>query len=83
MATPSAFSSATQHVARRAPDCSRLRHADYDLDGTWYEPMYQTLPPVLERIRKGHGPALIEGEVIRIDPHSSPMTKRSTAPRRR
>jgi 2-oxoisovalerate dehydrogenase E1 component len=27
----------------------------FDLDGTWFEPMYQTIPPVLERIRAGHG----------------------------
>ncbi len=43
----------------------------YDLDGTWFEPMYQTLPPVIERIRAGQGPALLEGQVIRMDPHSS------------
>ena len=42
-----------------------------DLDGTWYEPMYQSLPPLIERIRAGQGPALVEGHVIRIDPHSS------------
>jgi len=43
----------------------------YDLDGTWFEPMYQTLPPVIERMRRGGGPALVEGQVIRLDPHSS------------
>lgn len=43
----------------------------YDLDGTWFEPMYQTLPPVIERMRRGGGPALVEGQVIRMDPHSS------------
>ncbi len=42
-----------------------------NLDGTWYEPMYQSVPPLIQRMRDGHGPALIEGEVIRIDPHSS------------
>ena len=41
------------------------------LDGTWYEPMYQSLPPLIRRIREGRGPVLIEAEVIRIDPHSS------------
>ena len=64
-------SSATQHVAEMHRIARGFGMPTYDLDGTWYEPMYQTLPPVLERIRKGHGPALIEGEVIRIDPHSS------------
>ena len=43
----------------------------FDLDGTWFEPMYQTLPPVIRRIREGGGPALVEGRVIRIDSHSS------------
>ncbi len=64
-------SSATQHVAEMHRIARGFGMPTYDLDGTWYEPMYQTLPPVLERIRKGQGPALIEGEVIRIDPHSS------------
>jgi 2-oxoisovalerate dehydrogenase E1 component len=43
----------------------------YDLDGTWFEPMYQTLPAVIRRIRRGGGPALVEGQVIRMDAHSS------------
>ncbi|MCW5979644.1 MAG: dehydrogenase [Bryobacteraceae bacterium] len=42
----------------------------YDVDGTWFEPMYQTLPPVIRRMREGGGPALVEGRVIRIDSHS-------------
>lgn len=43
----------------------------YAIDGTWFEPMYQMLPPVIERIRQGGGPALVEGQVIRMDSHSS------------
>lgn len=43
----------------------------YSIDGTWFEPMYEMLPPIIERIRSGDGPALIEGQVIRIDSHSS------------
>jgi len=43
----------------------------FDLDGTWFEPMYQTLPGVIAEIREGGGPALVEGRVVRIDPHSS------------
>jgi len=42
-----------------------------NLDGTWYEPMYQTMPALIKRIREGNGPALVEGQVIRMDPHSS------------
>jgi 2-oxoisovalerate dehydrogenase E1 component len=41
------------------------------VDGTWYEPLYQTLPPLIERMRQGGGPALIEAEVVRLDSHSS------------
>ncbi len=43
----------------------------FDLDGTWFEPMYQTLPPVIRRMREGGGPALLEARVIRMDSHSS------------
>lgn len=43
----------------------------FHFDGTWFEGMYQTLPSVIEEIRRGAGPILIEAEVIRIDPHSS------------
>lgn len=43
----------------------------YDLDGTWFEPMYQALPPIIERMRHGGGPALVEGQVIRMEAHSS------------
>ncbi len=43
----------------------------YKLDGTWYETMYQSMPSIIDRIRAGKGPALIEGQVIRMDPHSS------------
>jgi 2-oxoisovalerate dehydrogenase E1 component len=43
----------------------------YDLDGTWFESVYQALPPLIERIRAGHGPVLVEAQVIRMDPHSS------------
>jgi 2-oxoisovalerate dehydrogenase E1 component len=43
----------------------------YTIDGTWFEPMYQMLPLVIERMRQGGGPALVEGQVIRMDSHSS------------
>ncbi|MEN6603060.1 MAG: dehydrogenase E1 component subunit alpha/beta [Bryobacteraceae bacterium] len=43
----------------------------FDVDGTWFEPMYQTLPPVIRKIRDGGGPALVEARVIRMDSHSS------------
>lgn len=43
----------------------------FDLDGTWFEPMYEMLPKVIEGIRKGNGPVLVEGRVVRLDSHSS------------
>ncbi|MDE3110311.1 MAG: tungsten formylmethanofuran dehydrogenase, partial [Acidobacteriota bacterium] len=43
----------------------------YSIDGTWFEPMYQMLPPVVEKMRHRGGPALVEGQVIRMESHSS------------
>src|SRR5262245_57047130 len=43
----------------------------YQLDGTWYESIYQTLPPLIERMREGGGPVLIEARVVRLESHSS------------
>ena len=43
----------------------------YAIDGTRFEPMYQMLPLAIERMRQGGGPALVEGQVIRMDSHSS------------
>lgn len=43
----------------------------YQLDGTWFEHIYQTLPPVIDAMRRGAGPALLEAKVVRLDPHSS------------
>lgn len=43
----------------------------FEIDGTWFEPMYQTLPPVIRRMREGGGPALVEARVVRMDSHSS------------
>lgn len=43
----------------------------YVVDGTWFEPLYERLPPVIEKMRHGGGPALVEAHVVRIDSHSS------------
>lgn len=43
----------------------------HPLDGTWFEPMYQILPEVIQDIRNGKGPALIECSVVRLESHSS------------
>ncbi len=43
----------------------------YHVDGTWFEPLYQMVPPVIEKMRNGGGPALVEADVVRIDSHSS------------
>jgi 2-oxoisovalerate dehydrogenase E1 component len=52
----------------------------YCIDGTWFEPMYELLPDVIERMRKGHGPALVEAQVVRLDPHSSSDDQRKYRP---
>src|SRR5687768_7466315 len=38
----------------------------YRVEGTWYEPLYQTLPPLIQKIRQGGGPVLIEADVVRL-----------------
>ncbi len=43
----------------------------FSLTGTWFQSIYEVAPPVIERIRQGEGPALIEARVVRLDPHSS------------
>src|SRR5215472_5758720 len=43
----------------------------YHVDGTWYESLYQTLPPLIQRMRDGGGPILVEAEVVRLESHSS------------
>jgi 2-oxoisovalerate dehydrogenase E1 component len=43
----------------------------FTLDGTWFEHLYETLPPVIDAMRHGAGPALVEAKVVRLDPHSS------------
>jgi 2-oxoisovalerate dehydrogenase E1 component len=43
----------------------------YHFDGTWYETMYQRLPPLIRRMRENGGPLLIEAEVVRLESHSS------------
>lgn len=48
-----------------------FRLPSYHVDGTWYESMYQTLPPVIQGMRKGGGPVLVEAQVVRLDSHSS------------
>lgn len=62
---------ATQHASEIHRIARGFGMPTYDLDGTWYEPMYQIVPTVIERIRKGLGPSLVEGQVVRLDPHSS------------
>jgi 2-oxoisovalerate dehydrogenase E1 component len=43
----------------------------FSVDGTWFESIHRTVVPVIDRIRRGEGPALVEASVIRMDPHSS------------
>ena len=43
----------------------------FRLDGTWFESMYQQLPPAIESVRRSDGPILSEADVLRLDRHSS------------
>ncbi len=42
-----------------------------ELDGISFEEVTETLPPLIQAIRDGGGPVLIEARVVRLDPHSS------------
>jgi 2-oxoisovalerate dehydrogenase E1 component len=42
-----------------------------EIDGTSFQRIYEVVPDLIESIRNGHGPVLIEAKVVRIDPHSS------------
>jgi 2-oxoisovalerate dehydrogenase E1 component len=52
----------------------------FQLDGTWFEHLYETIPPVIEAMRHGAGPALVESKVVRLDPHSSSDDHRKYRP---
>jgi 2-oxoisovalerate dehydrogenase E1 component len=41
------------------------------VDGTRFDAIYRTVPPLVDRLRRGEGPVLVEAFVIRMDPHSS------------
>lgn len=42
-----------------------------EIDGTSFERIYEVVSSLIESLRKGSGPILIEAKVVRIDPHSS------------
>jgi 2-oxoisovalerate dehydrogenase E1 component len=42
-----------------------------EVDGTSLPSMYECVRPVIEVLRAGGGPALVEAKVVRIDPHSN------------
>lgn len=42
-----------------------------EIDGTDFKAIYRAVPALIEDIRAGRGPVLIEAKVPRIDPHSS------------
>jgi 2-oxoisovalerate dehydrogenase E1 component len=52
----------------------------FHLDGTWFESMYEQLPPAIEDVRRGAGPILFEADVVRLDPHSSSDDHRKYRP---
>lgn len=42
-----------------------------EMDGTSPQQIYAKVPDLIQSIREGKGPVLIEAKVVRIDPHSS------------
>ena len=42
-----------------------------EVDGTQFTQMYQTLKPMIEAMRGGGGPLLVEAHVVRLESHSS------------
>ncbi|HEY3453789.1 MAG TPA: dehydrogenase E1 component subunit alpha/beta [Bryobacteraceae bacterium] len=42
-----------------------------EIDGTSFEHVYEKTPELIQWIRAGNGPVLIEAKVVRLDPHSS------------
>jgi 2-oxoisovalerate dehydrogenase E1 component len=42
-----------------------------EIDGTSFEQIYKVVPDLIQSIRNGNGPILIEAKVVRMDPHSS------------
>jgi len=42
-----------------------------EVDGTQFTEMYKNLKPMVEAMRRGGGPLLVEGHVVRLDSHSS------------
>ncbi len=42
-----------------------------EVDGTQFTEMYRTLKPMIEKMRDGAGPLLVEAHVVRLDSHSS------------
>ena len=42
-----------------------------EVDGTQFTEMYKTLKPLVESMRSGSGPLLVEAHVVRMDSHSS------------
>ena len=42
-----------------------------EVDGTQFTEMYKTLKPLVESMRRGGGPLLVEAHVVRMDSHSS------------
>src|SRR5262245_32314964 len=77
MATPSA---SARNVRLIPKSIASRRVSGFHLDGTWFESMYEQLPPAIEQVRRGAGPILIEADVVRLDPHSSSDDHRKYRP---
>ena len=69
------FAISTRQHQQTAADIHRIARGfgmpAYHIDGTSFDSIYTQVPPVVDAVRAGEGPALIEASVVRIDPHSS------------
>jgi hypothetical protein len=45
----------------------------YQIDGTWYEDLYTTVRPLIQKMRQGGGPVLVEALVVRLEVAEGPI----------
>ena len=69
------FAISTRQQHQTASDLCRIAHGfgmpASHIDGTSFDSIYGAVPGIIEGMRHGGGPSLIEASVVRIDPHSS------------
>jgi 2-oxoisovalerate dehydrogenase E1 component len=78
------YAISVRQTSQTCSEVHRIAHGfgmpTYCVDGTWFEPMYELLPGVIDGMRQGQGPCLVEAQVVRLDPHSSSDDQRKYRP---